>query len=507
MSENGAARPRSSSTKEKARTALPFVVASGLLRVVMGLVGLLLLVRYLPQAQYGVWVLLTGLAIPLGLFTSLGFQQSLIRFMPSLPDGPPRAERLWAVIGTRLIIALGTSLALVAGFPWIAPRFGLEGQFAPFVAVQPGVLFLSVNSYVTVGLNVAFRQRETFIAALAQQILFLATVTAGIVTEQPLLYFATTYSATASVYLGVSLTYCVRVYGRPRLGGLLRRLGESVDEVRYRRTAYVNEVAGSFLTPDVSRYLLAAFSTTVEVATFAVATSIVTRLRSFQPLEIFRSLATVAIFERFEQTGRLEDLNKAFRFLYTTNHLVTVFYAALFVPLGAQALAWVFREEYVSSFLPTLFFFLSLALFGMPVGLLAHTLRRPQYLIYAKASVLVNVGLGIPLSIRFGASGMAFAAMLSVFAGNAITYGLLRLEFDLRFPWSALARFLVAGTIAAGVSWLVLDVAPLPVAALSGTLVYALAARFLGVLTRWERDLLVSLAPERARRPLRLLMG
>jgi O-antigen/teichoic acid export membrane protein len=394
VTENGAAPAPRASTKEKAQTAVPFVVASGLLRIIVSLVGLLLLVRYLPQEEYGVWVLLTGLAIPLGLFTSLGFQQSLMRFMPALPDGPPRAERLWAVIGGRLALATCASLALTMSFSWIAPRFGLDGHLASFLAVQPGIVLMCVTVYATAGLNVAFRQREAFIAAFVQQTLFLATVAGGIGTGQGLIYFAGAYSVTSAAHLAVSLAYCVRVYGRPRLGELARRPSEPGEEVRYRRTSYVNEVAGSFLSPDISRYLLAAFSTTLEVAVYAVATSIVLRLRSFQPMEIFRPLATVSVFERFEQTGRVDELNKSFRFLYTANHLVTAFYVALFLPLGAQTLAWVFRDEYVSSYLPALFFFLSLALFGMPVGLLAHALRRPQFLIYSKAAVLVNVFVG-----------------------------------------------------------------------------------------------------------------
>jgi O-antigen/teichoic acid export membrane protein len=507
VTENGAAPAPRASTKEKAQTAVPFVVASGLLRIIVSLVGLLLLVRYLPQEEYGVWVLLTGLAIPLGLFTSLGFQQSLMRFMPALPDGPPRAERLWAVIGGRLALATCASLALTMSFSWIAPRFGLDEHLASFLAVQPGIVLMCVTVYATAGLNVAFRQREAFIAAFVQQTLFLATVAGGIGTGQGLIYFAGAYSVTSAAHLAVSLAYCVRVYGRPRLGELARRPSEPGEEVRYRRTSYVNEVAGSFLSPDISRYLLAAFSTTLEVAVYAVATSIVLRLRSFQPMEIFRPLATVSVFERFEQTGRVDELNKSFRFLYTANHLVTAFYVALFLPLGAQTLAWVFRDEYVSSYLPALFFFLSLALFGMPVGLLAHALRRPQFLIYSKAAVLVNVGLGIPLSIRYGASGMAFATMLSVLAGNTLTFVLLRLEFDVRFPWSTFARFLVAGAAAGGASWLALDLTSLPVAALVGSLVYGLAVRFARVMTNWERDLLVSLVPARLRASVRLLVG
>ena len=172
MTENGAAPAAPpASTKEKAQTAVPFAAASGLLRLVMGLVGLLLLVRYLPQEEYGVWALLTGLAIPLGLFTSLGFQHSLMRFMPALPDGPPRAERLWAVIGGRLALAACASLALMMSFSWIAPRIGLDGHLASFLAVQPGIVLTCVTVYATAGLNVAFRQREVFIAAFVQQIL------------------------------------------------------------------------------------------------------------------------------------------------------------------------------------------------------------------------------------------------------------------------------------------------------------------------------------------------
>jgi O-antigen/teichoic acid export membrane protein len=59
------------------------------------------------------------------------------------------------------------------------------------------------------------------------------------------------------------------------------------------------------------------------------------------------------------------------------------------------------------------FLFVGIGPFGTPYGLVAQTLRRPQLLIYSKVGVVVNLGLGLPLSYQFGASGMAIAAALS----------------------------------------------------------------------------------------------
>lgn len=495
------------STRRKAQAAVPFVAASGALSLAMSLLSLLLLVRYLPQHEYGVWVLLTGLATPVGLFSSLGFQQSLLRFLPTLPDGPGRGEYFWAIFGRRLTFALCASLVLAATFPWTAPRFGLEQHGAAFLAVLPGTVLICGTLYATAGLHAVFRQREIFLASATQQLLFLATVGAGILTRQPLLYFAVNHSLLAAVHFAVCLGYCLRFFGRPRLCSLLRRRAEDRDERRYRWAAYLDDVAQNFLSADVSRYLLAAFSTTAQVASYALASTLAGRLGSFQPLEVFGSLARVSVFERFAHDDRIEALNRTFRFLYAANHLVSVIYLALFLPVGAELLAFVFREEYATAYLPALFLFVAMALFGMPVGLLAYTLRRPQYLIYAKVAVLVHVGLGIPLGMRYGASGMAFAAMASALLRNVVTYVLLRLEFEVRFPWSTFLRFVLAGAAAAAVTFGVRNAAPLAVALVAGCLVYAVAARLLRVMDPSERSLMVSLLPERVQGAARLLVG
>jgi len=507
MSEERAPSAPPESMRSKARSAVPFVAASGLVGMVASLLGLLLLVRYLPQAEYGVWVLLSGLFTPISLFTSFGFTQSLLRFMPARTEQQERSELLWAVIGRRMASAALAALALVAGFPWLAPYFGVEGHFLAFLAVQPAIVILAGSTLACAGLNVAFRQREVFLASLTQQVLTLLAFAAGIVLRQPLEYFAAAFSVVSAAHLAVALRYCVRYFGAPRFGALLRRPPERSGEASYRRTSWVNEIADNLLSSDLNRYLLAAFSTTAEVATYVLAASLVQRLASFQPMEIFRPLATVSVFERFERSGEIEDLNRTFHFLYGMNHLVTILYIALFLPLGTEALVWVFRAEYAAAYLPALFMFFSIGLFGMPVGLLANALKRPQYLLYARVAVLLNVGLGIPLAARYGASGMAFAVMVSLLVRNVITYVLLRLEFNVRFPWAGFSRFVLAGAVAAAVSWLAARVVPLPVALALGSLAYLLCARGFGVLDPWERGALVSLFPNRMQRAARLLVG
>jgi O-antigen/teichoic acid export membrane protein len=271
MSDEGVSSPAPLSTQRKAQRAVPFVIASGLMSVVMNLAGLFLLVRYLAPEEYGVWVLLTGLSPLVGLFTSFGFEQSLMRYMPVRPEGQPRSELFWAIMLRRLAFVGFASLVLVATFPWFAERFGLAGHFSEFLLVQPAIVLLTSTGYASIGLNIAFRQREAFIAALVQQLSYLAGVAFGIATRQPLVYFVVVNSVSAVALFVVSMGYCIRSFGAPSLRLLLRPLAEDDRERRYRRASYVNAAADNLLSSDVTRYLLAAFSTTSEVATYALA--------------------------------------------------------------------------------------------------------------------------------------------------------------------------------------------------------------------------------------------
>ena len=225
------------------------------------------------------------------------------------------------------------------------------------------------------------------------------------------------------------------------------------------------------------------------------------------PLEVFRPLASVTFFTRFEEKKTVDEVNRMFSFLLSMNRIVTTAFLALFIPLGYEVTVWVFKAEYGPAYLPIVILLLGMGLFSMPVGLVAQALQRPKWLVYSQLAVLVNVGLGIPAAIYWGATGMAVATAVSQLTKNAIVFILLRREFPVRYPWWTSLRFGFAGTAVGILLWWLNGLIPFLVAGAIGAVAWLAALRLFQVLNQDERQLLLTLVPTRFQRATAFLIG
>ena len=495
MSAEGGSNP--STLRQDTRQALPFAALSGAMQIVLSLVGMLLLVRYLPPDLYGVWVILLGFTLPIILFTSLGFRNSLLRFLPATETRAEQRRFLWSVLFRRALVAFLACVAMGLSFPLFSEHLGIAGHGRAFVALLPGYLLLDMSQYMIVGLNTAFRQREVFLGSLFFQIVSVAGVLSGIYLEKGLFYFAVVYSFATLAYLVFNIVVTSHYFGRPQWRDVTQRHSEDQEEKQYRRASFIDDVGNGLLSNDINRFILAAFSTSPQVAIYAVASTIILRLRALVPIWLFRPLVTVIFFKRFEESGSIEEVNRMFSFIFALNRVVTTAFLVLFIPLGQETLVWVFREDYASSYVPMVFLFFSMGFLTMPVGLVAQAVRRPEWLVYSKVAVLVNVGLGIPFTMMYGALGMAAVAAVSELVKSLIVFILLRLKFGIRYPWKSTFRFLLGGGVVGAALWWIPAYLPLLVAGGIGVIMWLIVVRYCGVLTREEKRLLVTLAPER----------
>ncbi len=503
----GASGERSSRLRQDARSAVPYAALSGALQILLSLIGMLLLVRYLRPDDYGVWMVLIGFGAPIAVFSSLGFRHSMLRFLPALESHEARRRFIWGVLFRRLFWVLLVCVVLNAAFPLYASRFGLEGQAHVLLLLSPSFLFVAGNQYLVVALNAVFRQREVFVGSLLLQTVSVGGVALGIYLEQGLLYFAAALLAANSVHLVFNLVASARYLGAPQWVDVKGSHVEGREEHRYRRTSFVDDIGTSLLSADINRFILAAFSSSSQVAVYAVATSIVERLRGLMPLEVFRPLATVTFFKRYEESGTIDEVNRMFGFIFAVNRIVTTAFLVLFIPLGYEAMVWVFREDYGASYLPVVLLLVAMGVLSMPIGLVAQALRRPQWLVYSKLAVLINVGLGIPLVMRYGAVGMASATAVSELVKNLIVYFLLRREFALRYPWASTFRFLVSGALVAAALWWLQGRIHFLIVGVVGALGWLIALRAFRVLDSDERALLFNIVPDRFQRVAGLLLG
>ena len=120
----------------------------------------------------------------------------------------------------------------------------------------------------------------------------------------------------------------------------------------------LDKLGSSFLGTDIDRYVLAYFSTSVQVAVYAIATRILSKLLNIYPNRMFLHLIQPVVYSRYDENRDASQLNQAFKFLYSANNIIGFLLVAVFAPLGEELLLLVFNQEYVlQAYWPLLIFF------------------------------------------------------------------------------------------------------------------------------------------------------
>jgi O-antigen/teichoic acid export membrane protein len=122
-------------------------------------------------------------------------------------------------------------------------------------------------------------------------------------------------------------------------------------------------------------------------------------------------------------------------------------------------------------------------------------------------AVLFNIGLGIPLTIQYGATGMACATAFSELSKNLIVYGLLRREFEIRFPWGPSIRIFMAAAAVAALLLLLREHVNFIVAGGLGGIAWLVAIRVFRVLSKEQRKLLRGVVPPRFQKIVDVVLG
>jgi O-antigen/teichoic acid export membrane protein len=484
-----------SDLRSQVRRALPWSFTAAALQIALSLVSMVLLVRYLDPAEYGIWALFGALPVTVNLVTSFGWVEFIIRFVPGLRGAEEVGRAVWPIVFRQTVLAVVISGLLVLGFDLYEARFGLAGYWLHLVVIQAAVVANRGTLYLTTAMNARFMQREVVLRTFPAQALQLALTALGIHWREEFLFFVIVAASVAVANLLAAAWVFARRYPSPGLRALAAGVQEDREQVSYRRISFVNEWGVNFLSTDIARFIVSYFSDNVEVAIYAVATTIVSRLQFFLPIPMLKSVTGATFYTRYEQTGDPAELQRMFRFLYDTNSLVSLGLLVVFLAGGRELLALVFRTTYEGAFAPVVILLGFLILHFMPLGMVVRALKRPESLIYSKIAVVLNVALGVPLVIHYGATGMAVATAVSVAFKNMVLLFFVRRLIAFRMPWRALSRGGLAAAIAVGVGraldpWLPL----LADIALAG-LVYVAVIRVLRPLEPDDQALLGHVAP------------
>ena len=488
--------------RQRVQRALPYALGSALLQIALSLVGMVLLVRYLSPADYGVWILLQGLIGIVELAASFGFLMVLVRSLPALEKPREIADLVWSVTLRRLVFTAAVAALLVAAFPLYATRFEVEAHRFE-VNLIPAFLVPAVGSaYLVAALHARFEQGAVLGASLAGQLMMLGATALGIVQRRPLAYFVIVFVVTSWMQFVVLAGLFARRFGGPRRADLLRSLPETDYQRRYRRVSWLDDLGVRVLSTDIDRYLIGFFSQSAQVAIYAVAATIVARLEYLLPHRMLQSVIEPAIYRRYEEAGGVPGVAPIFGAIFRVNYLLAFGFLAVFLPLGGELLRVVFGDVYDASWAPVVIFLAFLAFNSNPLGMVIHAVRRPELLVFSKVVIPLNLVLAWLLVPHYGALGMAAATGTTMALKNIALFAVAERQLGLSIPWVATLRCAAAAALTAGAVRLVPEGVPLLVRVATAVLIYFTAALFLGVLVRNDARLAAALLPDSLRRRL-----
>jgi O-antigen/teichoic acid export membrane protein len=267
----------------------------------------------------------------------------------------------------------------------------------------------------------------------------------------------------------------------------------------------------NFLSSDFSKWILATFSNPLQLAIYGLTTQILRKILDFYPLRMFKPLAEPAMYGKYDEKKEGAALNKMFQFFYNANNIFGFMVLAIFLPLGRDLLLTFFKREYTAdTYYPLIIFMFFVVFYSIPLGIVAKAIEKPKILLWAKLSVIGNIGIGIPLAAFFGAVGMAVAAAFSVMLKNAIIYILAKKHVELQIPWMSTVKSLLNTLITAAVIYglklsgvfdYFIGTVNLGLFVLAGigVIVYMGVSKFNSIFSISEKELLFSLMPKKAK--------
>lgn len=447
------------------RAALVHFITGKLLSGALGLATLLLTVRGLPVAEYGVYASLVATQLMLLALSSFGIEPATERFIPEIrvSHAPAALARLLLTgLGARLLtLALLLLVLMVAGrhlLGWLR----LDAWQAAFEAYYKVIFAAGLFQMMSAALEALLAQKRAQQAMMANAALRCALV-GYLVAEQRLDIAGVILAEGCGLALGCALaalflTAHVREAWRARAETaprgpreLWRRMG------RYARYNYLAQCLMQGYGQDMMRLLLTRFVGVAETARYGFAVAISDMVNRYLPAVLFLRLIRPIFVSRYAVNRDFAQLNAFAALIMKLNLFVLAPLLALLAVHGDGIARLVGGAQYADA--GWLVFGVLLLLVPTShkwtLSLLADALERNE--MQLRGALLGLLGLPAAyLGIRLlGEHGVLAGPYLSATAYNAYaTRYLRRLGYDYRQDYAGLARLLAAAGLAAGAALL-----------------------------------------------------
>ncbi|GMV54405.1 MAG: hypothetical protein AMXMBFR6_02100 [Betaproteobacteria bacterium] len=448
------------------RAALVHFITGKLLSGALGIATLLLTVRGLPVAEYGVYASLVATQLMLLAVSSLGIEPATERFVPEIrvSHAPAALARLLlAGLCARLLTLAVLMLVLMVAGRHLLGWLRLDAWQPAFEAYYKVIFAAGLFQMLSAALEALLEQRRAQQAMMANAALRCALV-GYLVAERRLDIAGVILAEGCGLALGCALAALPlvghvreawRARTEPGPHAAPRELWRRMR--RYARYNYLAQCLMQGYGQDMMRLLLTRFVGVAETARYGFAVALSDMVNRYLPAVLFLRLIRPIFVSRYAVNRDFAQLNAFAALIMKLNLFVLAPLLALLAVHGDGIARLVGGAQYADA--GWLVFGVLLLLVPTShqwtLSLLANTLECNE--LQMRGALLGLLGLPAAyLGIRLlGEHGVLVGPYASATAYNAYaTHYLRRLGYDYRQDYAGLARLLAAAGLAAGAALL-----------------------------------------------------
>lgn len=401
---------------------------------VLNLGLLLLVVRTLPVAEYGIYITLLALLEIAILLSDGGANGIAQRYISEarLPANLGSLPRLvWGAIAYRLLTLLLVGSVLAVFTIALLQALNVSVSVAVFHIYLIAIVFEGLCRYTDWIFDALLEQRLARISVVFRTGGKLLGVLGVIALHdelrlQQLVVIEGTVALLAACLSVVMLAGLIRRLPPPQSAPptghfSLRRMGPFALQI------YLAQCVGLLYGPNAVKLVVTRLLGPVQAAVFGFAHSITFLLQQYLPSQLLAGLVRPVLVTRRARGGGDKELADSCNLILKINHFLIVPIIAFFAVQGSQFAAWLSDDKYISA--GRLLFWLSALLvvqsLHFVLSLLTVALGHRSAIFWGTLAAVPGIAMGITLLDRFGSLGMVAGLWLSELLWCATTWGVL----------------------------------------------------------------------------------
>lgn len=419
-----------------------------------------LLIRILPEADFGIYKLIGSIVAFAGYVFSFGLGHTVSRFVPDFLALKQYKNTNNLILFSSIACLISVLLIIIASYLF-GDRIG-NLLNAPVIF---GNLFLPVVFYISLrlinvvignALLIGYSQRRVIgYVRITSKILMLALIVLVYVTGKGLRTVVGILVVISFCEFIIYLPLCIsKVVQNVKNTQSQNSAGGGKDQsfpfrriIRFALYNYLWSGGQVFREYSVDNFVISYFKKISAVAFYGIATVIPGLLRDVSPTRMLYGVLLPVMVRKYKAHEQQHEIALWYVFLQKINLIFVLPITVFFFTFAAELIIFAYGEAYSVSVLPAMILigFSFLQALSDPFYVLSQVIEKPSAIFYSTIWGIYNLGMNFVLVPFFGIEGAAIAtgtASLFIFLYFTLVYKYAyKVEFT--FPWNALKKILI----------------------------------------------------------------